>query len=71
MVGFYPPLPNTIQTLLYFADYALEEYEPILDENSCVGKVVSIYENTPHCQHSVLHFSFALYPRAVHAKRNR
>jgi hypothetical protein len=36
MVGFYPPLPNTIKSLLYFADYALEEYEPVLDENMLV-----------------------------------
>lgn len=36
MVGFYPPLPNTIKSLLYFADYALEEYKPVLDENMLV-----------------------------------
>src|SRR5271166_5045681 len=36
MVGFYPPLPNTIKSLLYFADYTLEEYEPVLDENMLV-----------------------------------
>lgn len=36
MVGFYPPLPNTIKRLLYFADYAQEEYEPVLDENMLV-----------------------------------
>jgi hypothetical protein len=36
MVGFYPPLPNTIKSLLYFADYGLEEYEPVLDENMFV-----------------------------------
>ncbi len=36
MIGFYPPLPNTIKDLLYFADYALEEYEPICDENMLV-----------------------------------
>src|SRR5271165_1862892 len=36
MVGFYPPLPNTIKSLLYFADYSLEEYEPVLDENMLV-----------------------------------
>jgi hypothetical protein len=36
MVGFYPPLPNMIKSLLYFADYALEEYEPVLDENMLV-----------------------------------
>jgi len=36
MVGFYPPLPITIQSLLYFADYSLEEFEPVLDENMLV-----------------------------------
>lgn len=36
MVGFYPPLPNTIKSLLYFADYSQEEYEPVLDENMLV-----------------------------------
>jgi hypothetical protein len=36
MVGFYPPLPNTIKGLLYFADYSQEEYEPVLDENMLV-----------------------------------
>jgi hypothetical protein len=36
MVGFYPPLAITVKSLLYFADYALEEYEPVLDENMLV-----------------------------------
>ena len=36
MVGFYPPLPKPIESLLYFADYAAEEYEPICDENMFV-----------------------------------
>jgi hypothetical protein len=36
MVSFYPPLPDTIKSLLYFADYSLEEYEPVLDENMLV-----------------------------------
>jgi hypothetical protein len=36
MVGFYPPLTNTVKSLLYFTDYALEEYEPVLDENMLV-----------------------------------
>ena len=36
LVGFYPPLANTVKNLLYFADYALEEYEPVLDENMLV-----------------------------------
>jgi CorA-like Mg2+ transporter protein len=36
MVGFYPPLAMIVKDLLYFADYALEEYEPVLDENMLV-----------------------------------
>jgi hypothetical protein len=36
MVGIYPPLPETIKRLLYFADYAEEQYEPVLDENMLV-----------------------------------
>jgi len=36
MVGFYPPLTNIVKSLLYFTDYALEEYEPVLDENMLV-----------------------------------
>src|SRR5271165_3081950 len=36
MVGFYPPLPNTVESLLYFANYSQEEYEPVLDENMLV-----------------------------------
>jgi hypothetical protein len=36
MVGFYPPLPSTVKSLLYFADYSKEEYEPLLDENMLV-----------------------------------
>ncbi len=36
MIGFYPPLPNTIKSLLYFADYSLEEYAPVCDENMLV-----------------------------------
>ena len=36
LVGFYPPLPNTVKSLLYFADYSQEEYEPVLDENMVV-----------------------------------
>jgi len=36
MIGFYPPLTCTVQSLLYFADYGLEEYEPICDENMLV-----------------------------------
>jgi hypothetical protein len=31
-----PPLTNIVKSLLYFTDYALEEYEPVLDENTLV-----------------------------------
>jgi hypothetical protein len=36
MVGFQPPLAKTVQALLYFADYAQREYEPVLDERMVV-----------------------------------
>src|SRR5271166_5356434 len=36
LVGFYPPLANTVKSLLSFADYSQEEYEPVLDENMLV-----------------------------------
>ncbi len=36
MVGFQPPLARTVQALLYFADYARREYEPVLDERMVV-----------------------------------
>ena len=36
MVGFQPPLAKTLQGLLYFADYSLREYEPVLDERMVV-----------------------------------
>ena len=36
MVGFYPPLASVIRSLLYFADYNHQEYEPVLDENMMV-----------------------------------
>src|SRR5271165_2322301 len=36
LVGFYPPLANTVKSLLAFADYSQEEYEPVLDENMLV-----------------------------------
>jgi hypothetical protein len=44
MVGFYPPLANTIKRLLYFIDYDRQEYEPVLDENMlvyCLGELNS------------------------------
>jgi hypothetical protein len=36
MIGFQPPLARTITSLLYFADYENEEYEPVLDERMIV-----------------------------------
>ena len=36
MLGFLPPLARTITSLLYFADYEQEEYEPVLDERMIV-----------------------------------
>jgi hypothetical protein len=36
MMGFLPPLAKTITSLLYFADYEREEYEPVLDERMIV-----------------------------------
>lgn len=36
MIGFLPPLAKTITSLLYFADYDKEEFEPVLDERMIV-----------------------------------
>ncbi|MEN6533268.1 MAG: CorA family divalent cation transporter [Bryobacteraceae bacterium] len=36
MIGFLPPLSNTITSLIYFADYEQEEFEPVLDERMIV-----------------------------------
>jgi len=36
MTGFLPPLARTITSLLYFADYSRQEYEPVLDERMIV-----------------------------------
>lgn len=50
MVGFYPPLPKTITSLLYFADYSEEEFEPVLDENMLVysyGEVEPAVHSSP------------------------
>ncbi len=37
MVGYLPPLARTITSLLYFSDYSLQEYEPVLDERMVVN----------------------------------
>jgi hypothetical protein len=42
MVGFQPPLAKTVQALLYFADYARREYEPVLDERMVVYTYVEL-----------------------------
>jgi hypothetical protein len=36
MTGVLPPLSKTITSLLYFADYGRQEYEPVLDERMIV-----------------------------------
>ncbi|MGH9723212.1 MAG: hypothetical protein ACRD8O_23620 [Bryobacteraceae bacterium] len=36
MSGFLPPLARTIRSLIYFADYDRDEYEPVLDERMIV-----------------------------------
>jgi hypothetical protein len=42
MVGFQPPLAETVQSLLYFADYRCQEYEPVLDERMIVYTYLEI-----------------------------
>lgn len=37
MIGYMPPLAGTITSLLYFCDYSLQEYEPVLDERMVVN----------------------------------
>jgi hypothetical protein len=36
MVGFQPPLARTIKSLIYFAEYNKQEFEPVLDERMIV-----------------------------------
>lgn len=36
IVGFQPPLAKTITSLIYFADYNQQEFEPVLDERMIV-----------------------------------
>lgn len=47
MIGFYPPLAATVKSLLYFADYAQEEYEPVLDENMLVYSYAEMAAGSP------------------------
>jgi hypothetical protein len=37
MIGYMPQLARTITSLLYFCDYSLQEYEPVLDERMIVN----------------------------------
>ncbi len=46
MLGFLPPLARTISGLLYFADYARQEFEPVLDERMIVHTFVDIDETS-------------------------
>lgn len=36
MTGFLPPLAKTLTSLIYFADYGRQEYEPLLDDRMIV-----------------------------------
>lgn len=42
MSGFLPPLAKTITSLLYFADYGQQEFEPVLDERMIVYTYAAI-----------------------------
>jgi hypothetical protein len=36
LINYLPPLASTITSLLYFCDYSLQEFEPVLDERMLV-----------------------------------
>ena len=42
MMGFLPPLAKTITSLIYFADYSKQEFEPVLDERMIVYTYVAV-----------------------------
>ncbi len=42
MIGYLPPLAHTIANLLYFCDYSLQEFEPVLDERMVVNTYTCI-----------------------------
>jgi len=42
MVGFQPPLARTIKSLIYFAEYNKQEFEPVLDERMIVYTYLEI-----------------------------
>ncbi len=54
MLGYLPPLGRIITSLIYFCDYSLQEFEPVLDERmlvysyACVdpASVVGDYQNS-------------------------
>lgn len=46
MVAFLPPLSRTITELLYFADYAQQEFEPVLDERMIVYSYLALDPDT-------------------------
>jgi hypothetical protein len=42
MIGFLPPLSKTIASLIYFADYGRQEFEPMLDERMIVYSYAAV-----------------------------
>jgi hypothetical protein len=42
MKGFQPPLARTIKSLIYFAEYSKQEFEPVLDERMIVYTYLEI-----------------------------
>jgi hypothetical protein len=42
MIGFQPPLSKTITSLVYFADYENQEFEPVLDERMIVYSYLAL-----------------------------
>jgi hypothetical protein len=46
MIGYLPPLSRIITSLLYFANYAHQEFEPVLDERMIVYTYAAIDENS-------------------------
>lgn len=42
MIGFQPPLASTITSLLHFANYQAQEFEPVLDERMIVYTYLNV-----------------------------
>ena len=42
LISYQPPLANTIRSLLYFTDYAKQEYAPVLDERMVVYSYMAL-----------------------------